>query len=156
MQLPLQRISVFKKVSRIHWLSTKSLIDFFDALGLSAFTVVGVIVAVEAKCDPLPLYAPIFSAMTGAGGSILRDIVRADSSHPNLRKELYAELSIIWGFILSVFISIYANSNIVDPSALRTAVIVTTLGCFLSRMYVMTKHIKSPAFMRLRLMQTDL
>ena len=26
MQLPLQRISVFKKVSRIHWLNTKSLI----------------------------------------------------------------------------------------------------------------------------------
>ena len=156
MQLPLHRISVFKKVNRIHWLSTKSLIDFFDALGLSAFTVVGVIVAVEAKCDPLPLYAPIFSAMTGAGGSILRDIVRADSSHPYLRKEFYAELSIIWGFMLSVFIAIYANSNIVDPSALRTAVIITTLGCFLSRMYVMTKHIKSPSFMRLRVGRSDL
>ena len=155
MQLPLHRFGFLKHINKTSWLNTKSLIDFFDALGLSAFTVVGVIVAVEAKCDPLPLYGPIFSAMTGAGGSILRDIVRADSSHPNLRKELYAELSLIWGFLLSIFITIYANSNIVDPAALRSAVIITMVGCFLSRLYVIANHIKSPGFMKFRLRQSD-
>lgn len=155
MQLPLYRFKLPKQFFRFPKIRSKSLIDLLDALGLSAFTVVGVIVAVEAKCDPLPLYGPIFSAMTGAGGSILRDIVRADSSHPNLRREFYAELSLIWGFLLSVFITIYANSNIVEPSALKAAVIITTVGCFVSRLYVLINHIQSPLFVNFKLRRSD-
>ena len=63
-----------------------------DAVGLASFTVVGVIVAVEERCNPLLVWGPIFSAMTGAGGySPRRD--RADASHPSLHHEFYAEIS---------------------------------------------------------------
>ena len=122
-------------------------VQVLDALGLSAFTVVGVIVAVEEKCNPLILWGPIFSAMTGAGGAILRDVIRADASHPTLRHDFYAELSFFWGLMLSIFITLYASSNNLHPLPMNLAVLFTTLGCLLSRLIVMQRGIKSSTFM---------
>ena len=53
-------------------------IAFFDALGLAAFTVIGVVVAVESRSNPLWLWGPLLAALTGAGGGIIRrvDLVR--------------------------------------------------------------------------------
>ena len=126
------------------------MIQVLDALGLAAFTVVGVIVAVEEQCDPLLIWGPVFSAMTGAGGAILRDVIRADASHPTLRHEIYAEISLFWGFVLSLFISFYADSNSVNPIPLNTAVILTAMGCLITRLLVMQLQIKPPAFGRIR------
>lgn len=122
-------------------------IQVLDALGLSAFTVVGVIVAVEEQCNPLLLWGPVFSAMTGAGGAILRDVIRADPSHPTLRHDFYAELSFFWGLVLSLFITLYANSNSLYPLPLNIAVLFTTFGCLVSRLVVINRGIKSPTFM---------
>jgi len=104
-------------------------------------------VAVEEKCNPLLLWGPIFSAMTGAGGAILRDVIRADASHPTLRHDFYAELSFFWGLMLSIFISMYANSNNLHTLPMNLAVLFTTLGCLLSRLVVMQRGIKSSTFM---------
>ena len=123
-------------------------IQVLDALGLAAFTVVGVIVAVEEKCNPLLLWGPVFSALTGAGGAILRDVIRADATHPTLRHDLYAELSFFWGLALSLFITFYANSNSVNPVPMNLAVLLVTLGCFLSRLAVVRLGIKAPTFTR--------
>ena len=43
------------------------IVKLLDAVGLAAFSVVGVIVAVEERCYPLLLWGPIFSAISGAG-----------------------------------------------------------------------------------------
>lgn len=125
-------------------------IQVLDALGLSAFTVVGVIVAVEEQCDPLLLWGPVFSAMTGAGGAILRDVIRADPSHPTLRHDFYAELSFFWGLVLSTFITLYANSNSLHPLPLNLGVLFTTFGCLVSRLVVIKRGIKSSTFMSKR------
>jgi len=108
-----------------------------------------VIVAVEEQCEPLLLWGPIFSAMTGAGGAILRDIMRADASHPTLRNELYAEISLFWGFILSWFIVVYSDAQRVNLFPINTAVVVTALGCLLTRLLVIQKGIQAPSFVRL-------
>ena len=47
-----------------------------DALALSCFAVVGVAVAVGSDVGPLWLWGPILGTLTGAGGGVLRDIVR--------------------------------------------------------------------------------
>lgn len=125
------------------------IVQVLDAVGLASFTVVGVIVAVEEQCEPLLLWGPIFSAMTGAGGAILRDIMRADASHPTLRNELYAEISLFWGLILSWFIMIYSDAQRVNLFPINTAVVITALGCLLTRLLVIQKGIQAPSFVRL-------
>ena len=134
----------------IHILEAKgtAIVHVLDAIGLASFTVVGVIVAVEEQCEPLLLWGPIFSAMTGAGGAILRDIVRADSSHPTLRHELYAEISIFWGLVLSWFILIYADAQRVNLLPINTFVVITAMGCLLTRLLVIQKGVQAPLFVR--------
>ncbi len=70
-------------------------IAFFDALGLAAFTVIGVVVAVEARTNPLWLWGPLLAALTGAGGGIIRDVIRADANNPFLKGTFYAEVALI-------------------------------------------------------------
>jgi len=140
----------FRRIAQFFKRKGQWIIQFLDALGLAAFTVVGVIVAVEQRCDPLLLWGPVFSAMTGAGGAILRDVIRADASHPTLRNELYAEISLFWGFALSVFISIYADSNVMDPFPLNLAVFLTAMGCLITRLIVMKFNIGALGFWKLR------
>ena len=106
--------SRFEKITKFFKAKGPILIQLLDALGLAAFTVVGVIVAVGERCEPLLLWGPVFSALTGAGGAILRDVIRADATHPTLRNVLYAEISLFWGFLLSLFVVIYAELNVTD------------------------------------------
>ena len=122
------------------------IIKLFDAVGLASFTVVGVIVAVEERCDPLLIWGPIFSAMTGAGGAILRDVIRADASHPSLHHEFYAEISLLWGFIFSLFIVSYADVESFNLMSIKIAVALTGIGCLLTRVLVIQRGIQAPAF----------
>ncbi|MCX6927526.1 MAG: immunoglobulin domain-containing protein [Verrucomicrobia bacterium] len=92
------------KPSRIDGINTYTAVDCFDALGLGAFTVVGVTVALESRCTPLWLWGPLLGAMTSAGGGILRDVVRADLDNPGLKGMFYAEVSLIWALAFSVFL----------------------------------------------------
>lgn len=122
------------------------IIQLLDAVGLAAFTVVGVIVAVEERCNPLLVWGPIFSAMTGAGGAILRDVIRADASHPALHHELYAEISLLWGFLFSLFIVSYADVESFNLMSIKVAVALTGIGCLLSRVLVIQRRVKAPSF----------
>ena len=98
--------------------------------------------------QPLLLWGPIFSAMTGAGGAILRDIIRADASHPTLRHELYAEISLFWGFVLSWFIVVYADAQRVNLLPINAFVAATAAGCLLTRLLVIQKGVQAPLFVK--------
>jgi polar amino acid transport system substrate-binding protein len=121
-------------------------VELLDAVGLAAFTVVGVIVAVEARCEPLLLWGPVLSALTTAGGTVLRDVVRGDPNHPALRRVVYAEIAMGWGLVLSLFLSHYANSGSYDPLALQLAVLGTLIGCLLTRLAVLQLKLSAPRF----------
>ena len=122
------------------------IVKVLDAVGLASFTVVGVIVAVEERCNPLLVWGPIFSAMTGAGGAILRDVIRADASHLFLHHEFYAEISLIWGFLLSAFIVSYADVESFNLMSIKIAVALAGTGCLLTRILVIQRGIQAPAF----------
>lgn len=126
------------------WLRIGSVVELLDAVGLAAFTVVGVMVAVETGCDPLLLWGPVLSAITTAGGTVLRDIVRGDPEHPALRRVIYAEIALVWGFALSVFLFHYADSPSHDPITVQLAVLVTLLGTFVSRLLVLHLRLEAP------------
>ena len=55
------------------------LVQVFDAIGLAAFTVTGVVVAVATQVRPLWLWGPILAALTAAGGGILPGAVYGET-----------------------------------------------------------------------------
>ncbi|MGH7834225.1 MAG: TRIC cation channel family protein [Candidatus Binatia bacterium] len=126
--------------------SLNTAIAFFDALGLAAFTIVGVVVAVESRSSPLWLWGPLLAALTGAGGGIIRDAIRADANNPFLKGTFYAEVALIWGLALSLFLIWYANLLDYKPGEISLAVVVTLLGGLLTRMAVFHFKVKSPMY----------
>jgi polar amino acid transport system substrate-binding protein len=130
----------------IQKINLNSAVAFFDALGLAAFTVIGVVVAVESKSNPLWLWGPLLAALTGAGGGIVRDVIRADANNPFLKGTFYAEIALIWGLILSLFLMWYANLLDYKPTEISLAVVVTLAGALLTRMAVFHLRVKSPMY----------
>jgi len=127
-------------------ISVNTAIAFFDALGLAAFTVIGVVVAVESRSNPLWLWGPLLAALTGAGGGIIRDVIRADANNPFLKGTFYAEVALIWGLTLSLFLTWYANLLDYKPAEISLAVIATLTGVLLTRMTVFHFKVKSPMY----------
>ena len=120
------------------------IVNVADALGLAAFIVVGVGVAVEKHCEPLWLWGAILATLTGAGGGILRDIVRADSNNPGLKGSFYPEIALVWGMAFSIFLNWQASRLSLDEVFI--GMMVTIVGAFATRMIVIIKKIPSPAF----------
>ena len=127
-------------------ISVNTAIAFFDALGLAAFTIIGVVVAVESRSNPLWLWGPLLAALTGAGGGIIRDVIRADANNPFLKGTFYAEVALIWGLTLSLFLTWYANLLDYKPAEISLAVIATLMGVLLTRMTVFYFRVKSPMY----------
>jgi polar amino acid transport system substrate-binding protein len=126
--------------------TNRAAIEFFDALGMSTFAVVGVIVAVEAKIEPLWMWGPLLAALTGAGGGILRDVIRADADNPGLKGSFYAEVALIWGLILSLFLNWYSFLPKYEPSHLTFAVVGVIFGGLATRIAVVYYKIRSPMY----------
>src|SRR5262245_19722480 len=115
-----------------------------DAIGLAAFTVTGVVIAIRTGAAPLWIWGPLLAVLTAAGGGILRDVIRSDADNPALKTSLYAELALLWGFILSW---VATREDVVDePAQLQTAIVVVLAGAFLSRMAVVGMRLRSPRF----------
>ena len=127
-------------------ISLNAAIAFFDALGLAAFTVIGVVVAVETKSNPLWLWGPVLAALTGAGGGIARDAIRGDANNPFLKGTFYAEIALVWGLILSVFLMWYANRLDYDPTEISLAIAIVLIGALLTRMAAFQWRVKSPMY----------
>jgi polar amino acid transport system substrate-binding protein len=88
----------------------------------------------------------LLAALTGAGGGIVRDAIRGDGNNPFLKGTFYAEVALIWGWILSVFLMWYANLLDYKPTEISLAVAVTLIGALLTRMAVFHLRMKSPMY----------
>lgn len=127
-------------------LSSHSAVAFFDAVGLAAFTIVGVIVAVGSNVQPLWLWGPLLAALTGAGGGILRDVIRADVDNPGLKGSFYAEVALIWGLVFSLLLNWYSGLELHNPDHITAMMIFILLGALGTRMFVFHYKIRSPMF----------
>lgn len=123
-------------------------LDVFDALGLAAFTVIGTYVAVISKCEPLWLWGPLLSAITGAGGGVIRDLLRPDRHIVSFMGELYAEVAIIWSLFLSIYL--HFHHTYLSPDEVLWAIVVTIVGVFITRMVASIFDIKGPSFLSKR------
>ncbi len=142
---------VIKTMSRVHAgllmkrleanaLIGTRLIEMFDAIALAAFTVVGVVVALDTRAQPLWLWGPIAAVLTGSFGGLMRDLFRHDRVVANLRGELYPEIAAVWGLALALFLQ-WEGARL-QTDEIRLAVIVTLLGVFLTRMAAIARGLK--------------
>jgi polar amino acid transport system substrate-binding protein len=116
------------------------LIEVFDAVGLAAFTVTGVVVALDASAQPLWLWGPIAAVLTSSFGGLLRDLFRNDRVVANLSGELYPEIAAFWGLALALFLGWEAER--LQPDEIGLGVIVTILGAFATRMVAISRRAK--------------
>ena len=112
----------------------KLLLTTCDALGLAAFTVTGVLISLMAKVEPLWLWGPFFAFLTGAAGTIIRDILSKSRKISDIEGEIYSEVAIVWGLILSV--ALLSNTFNIRPDLIRFFVWFTVVGAFLTRMFI--------------------
>src|SRR5260370_1009043 len=107
------------------------LVEVFDAIGLAAFTVVGVVVVLDPSAQPLWLWGPLAAVITSSFGGLMRDLFRHDRLIANLSGELYPEIAVVWGLALAIFLE--WEGGRLNPDEIRLGVIVTILGAFLTR-----------------------
>jgi polar amino acid transport system substrate-binding protein len=115
-------------------------IEIFDAVALAAFTVVGVIVALDTTAQPLWLWGPIAAVLTASFGGLMRDLFRQDRILANLRGELYPEIAAVWGLALALFFE-WEGARL-QTDEIRLAVIVTLVGAFLTRVVAIVHGMK--------------
>jgi polar amino acid transport system substrate-binding protein len=108
------------------------LIEVFDALGLAAFLVVGVVVVLDTSVEPLWLWGPLSAGITASFGGLIRDLFRHDRETANLTGELYPEIAVFWGLAFSLFLGWEAER--LHPGEVWLGVVVTIAGAFLTRM----------------------
>jgi polar amino acid transport system substrate-binding protein len=116
------------------------LIEVLDAIGLAAFTVVGVVTVLDTSAKPLWLWGPIAAVVTSSFGGLLRDLFRHDDALATLHGELYPEIAAVWGFGLAMFLG--WEGGRLQPDEIRLGVIATTLGAFLTRIVAIARGIK--------------
>lgn len=124
----------------------------FDAMGLAAFTVIGVLMALVAKCDPLWMWGPFFAFLTGVVGGLMRDMVMRSHEQVNiLYRELYSEIAVFWGLVLSIYFT--ATAMDMSPDRIPYAMLVTMIGAFLTRVAVYWLKIPNIGFMKQNLLR---
>lgn len=110
------------------------IVELFDAFGLAAYAVTGVIVALISQLDPLWLWGPIMAVLTTTGGGIMRDIIRGQKDIPTLKNDFYGENAIIWGLVLSLALT--WNSEMISPETMFNWIIFVVAGNFITRVIV--------------------
>lgn len=130
-------ILIIKHLHRRGWkapspIKLGDLLELCDAIGLGAFTVTAVAVVVSLGVEPLWLWGPISALLTGAGGGIMRDVVRQAGKVGTLKNEFYAEVPVIWGGLLSFYLLM--QPMLLVPEHVGIAVVVTVFGTFFTRM----------------------
>jgi polar amino acid transport system substrate-binding protein len=120
------------------------LIQVFDALGLAAFLVVGVVVVLDTSVQPLWLWGPISAGITSSFGSLMRDLLRQDREVASLKGQLYPEIAVAWGLAFSLFLGWEAER--LQPEEIWLGVVVTIAGAFLTRMLAVVFGLKGLSY----------
>jgi polar amino acid transport system substrate-binding protein len=116
--------------------------EIADALGLACFAMVGMAVTIGAGVQPLWLWGPVMAVLTGAGGGILRDIVRGRGDIPNLSRNLYCEVPLVWSLGIAVYLS--ARQGVIEAGEMLAVVAIGVAGIALSRLAVAALGIGPP------------
>lgn len=126
-----------------------SFIEVFDAIGLAAFTITGVYIAMSFRLEPLIVWGPFLAFLTAAGGGVLRDVIREGRGQPTLTRSFYAELSICGAAVFVLWSNTIAPQD-VDVEPVFLTVVLVMVAIFAARMLVVARGISSPRFSPLK------
>ncbi|MBU8537561.1 TRIC cation channel family protein [Falsiroseomonas tokyonensis] len=118
------------------------LFDAADALGLAASTVLGVAVAFGMRAEPFWLWGPMLGTITGAGGGILRDVLRGGGNIPNLKTGFYGEVALIWALALSAYLM--ARKAEIELDEVIVVVVAAVIGAVLTRIAALALDWRPP------------
>ena len=132
--------------NRVHLFGERT-VEVFDAMGLASFTVTGVAVAVASNIHPLWLWGPVLAVLTAAGGGMIRDVVRGKLEQSALKSALYAEIALFWGCAISIFLTVMGEG--VTPIIIFSAILITMVAAFVTRIVVYLMGWTAPLYQRL-------
>ena len=127
-------LNLFQKVCKFAGrFFIKYIFDIVDSIGLAAFVVFGVIVALEVKAYPLILWGPILAMITTSGGGIVCNMLRSHKFDRTM-KNMFTEIAAVWGLVLSILLNHIAEEAVMHK--ILIAVLVTVIGAFFTRWIV--------------------
>ncbi|WP_077612792.1 trimeric intracellular cation channel family protein [Clostridium sp. Marseille-P2415] len=117
----------------------EKVMNIFDAIGLGAFTVVGIDTAVLSGYGEYHFLIIFLGVITGVGGGILRDIMAGQTPYV-LRKHIYACASIA-GAILYAGLMEHINGNLAMLTGACSVILIRLLATrFCWNLPTATKH----------------
>lgn len=103
-------------------LTYERVMNLLDAIGLGAFTVVGIDTAIENGYGQYHLLMAFLGVITGVGGGILRDIMAGQTPYI-LKKHVYASASIAGAVCYVVLLDLIPSDTAMVISAVLVVVI---------------------------------
>ncbi|WP_143322363.1 trimeric intracellular cation channel family protein [Clostridium sp. HBUAS56010] len=104
----------------------EKVMNIFDAIGLGAFTVVGIDTAIFSGYGQYHFLTIFLGVITGVGGGILRDIMAGQTPYV-LRKHIYASASITGAILYAVLLE-HINGNAAMLAGACSVVLIRLLA----------------------------
>ena len=137
LKLPFYRFCVEKHHKK--WLFQRELIE---AIGLGAYTIIGVGVAVEMQLAPLWLWGPLLGCLTSCGGGIVANALRQGEEIKSMRGNIDPECALFWGIFFSFFLIWQADR--LNPNEVFIGVLITLAGSTFTMLVTHRYKLKSP------------
>ena len=103
-----------------------------DSLGQASFIIVGVVIAVVEKVEPLEFWGPCFGFVTSSTGVFLRELLCNYNAKSDLiHGKVNFEISILWGVIFSILLNLNYHH---DESTIIYSIIAVIAGAFITRL----------------------
>ena len=100
--------------------------NFFDAVGLATFSVLGTEATIQSGFNNMVIFSVSMGVVSGIGGGILRDIL-VDKTPYVLKKHIYALASVL-GSLTYYFIRIYISKTLAIAVSILIIVIIRVLS----------------------------
>ena len=127
-------------------LAQSPLFIFLESIGLASFTVVGVLIAMDMRAEPLWLWGPFAAALTGSGGGILRELLRGNHNIATIRGRIHIELLLGWALFMSLALIFLMDHPPHDPFMVLLVIASTVLGMLVTRWVVLRRGWTSPMY----------
>ena len=119
-------------------------LDGLDAIGIAAFTVTGVLIALRMHAEPLLLWGPQLSVLTACGGMLAREVILGRGD-PVLRPGvLYIEIVFAASLLLSLFLTVYSGQSTYRLRDIENAVLITMVAVVSLRLAALRWQWHSP------------
>ena len=113
---------------------------------MASFTVIGVMVALDNRCEPLWLWGPFLAALANGGGALIRDILLQRPSSVIASTTPQPEIAAGWGLILSLYLIHTSGQFVGSQDRLEHALLLTMAGVILTRLAVLKWDLRLPLF----------